>query len=311
MMKSKTPLVLSLLALAGVILCPFTVRANFFDLDFGSNSANPGPNQPAPNSIIGDQYTTDDAFTFYNVAPSSGYNIDLRVTVSDPNGDRYEYLGAFPNYKHTNGATQPNGDLGYLYEFTSGSNLSSGSAARTGGITFNMEFRVGGTNTPFVVPSFRLLMYDVDGESSQSESVRVFRDDGFYGYRLFNLDEGESGITVAEEGAVSEDGAFSYLFTGPGADVAEDNPRGAFVLYFENTSSIRLQMVSRTFTGSGANGVFSAIDGDLSLFGGDDSDLDEAFHSFVPVPEPSTTMLAVAAGLVFSLRGRRRANAAR
>ncbi len=281
--------------------CGFALQAQgqFFDLDFGTNTASPQPNQPAPNNVIQDSYTTDRSFTFLNVAPDSGSNVDLRITVGD-NGSRYGFLGSFPSYKVANGVTEPNGDLGYLYEFTAGSNLAGDSPLRTGGITYSMDFLVGGTNDAFVVPSFRLLIYDVDGETAQSESVRVFNDDGFSGYRLFTIPDGQTGITVTDEGAIS------YLFTGPGADVAEDNPSGAFILYFENTSSIRLQMESRTFTGSGPNGVFSAIDGDLSLIGGgDESTLDQTFDPLVSVPEPSVLVLALLGLSAGALRRRR------
>lgn len=221
---------------------------------------------------------------FLNVAPNSGKSIDLRITVTDITS-RYAYLGSFPNYNNAPG--QPEGDLGILYEFNSHS-------YGAGGITYNLEFFEGGDlfETPFVVPDFRLLVYDVDGESGQSESVRVSLDDGFAGYLISST----TSMRVTDEGS-------SFLFTGPGVDYAEENTDSAFVLYFENTSSVSLQLLANTTSGWRRNAVFAALDGDLSLVRDD-----PAWDDSVSItPEPGSSLLVVSAFTLMLLLRRRAA----
>jgi hypothetical protein len=73
-------------------------------------------------------------------------------------------------------------------------------------------------------------------------------------------------------------------------------------LYFENTSSLTLQMLSDTDSSGGfPNPVFSAIDGNLSLIG-------KSFTNFTDiqmVPEPSVSSL-VLLGAAWALRRRRK-----
>lgn len=82
---------------------------NYFDINFGNYTAIGGQTRPAPNTTVGDSYTTAREIRFTDVAVDSGYNINLRVTAADV-GQRYSYLGSFPNYKYSNGAIEPNGD---------------------------------------------------------------------------------------------------------------------------------------------------------------------------------------------------------
>lgn len=221
---------------------------NYFDINFGNYTAIGGQTRPAPNTTVGDSYTTAREIRFTDVAVDSGYNINLRVTAADV-GQRYSYLGSFPNYKYSNGAIEPNGDLGYYYQYNGGTNVPSDSPLRYGGINYTLEFfdgnAGGGVDEPFALPAFRLLIYDVDGEAQQTESVRVYFDEGFVGYQL------------PKSGTISvEYFTDSVLFTGPGYDEPEDNPSGMFILYFKNTSKITLSMESHTRTGTSANGVF-------------------------------------------------------
>ncbi|MEZ5323648.1 MAG: SdrD B-like domain-containing protein [Verrucomicrobiales bacterium] len=201
---------------------------------------------------------------FVNVAPGSGMDIDLRVTVSNVTTNYY-YSVSVPDYKSTT-VPEPNGDLGYVYYHDDG--LPMG----VGGMAYNLQFYEGGGTftTTTTLPAFRFLIYDVDGEDVQSESVRVFSADGFAGYGV-----SASGVTVENNGT-------AYLFTGLGSNVAEDDPSGALVLIYENTGKLTFQMESNTTADDGVSGdnpVFSAIDGDLSLIGGNTFD----FEPFIRV----------------------------
>lgn len=250
---------------------------SYYDLDFSNHVQATN----ATYSGLG-AYYTGDTFDFLNVAPTSGQSIDLRASVSNVSSNT-SWLGAFPDYSSNTG--QPDGDLGYLYQANS---------AGVGGITYNLSFyQGGGTFTEnFVVPDFRLMIYDVDGESTQSESVRVNVSQGFYGYRLPSV----GGITVTDEGNGN------YLFTGPGVNRSETDPSAAFILYFRNTSQITLNMLSTTTESSPLpNGVFSAIDGDLSMLAGDLS----SFGDIVTVPEPASASLALLGAAGFLVRRRR------
>lgn len=248
----------------------------YYDLDFSNHVQATNANYSGLGA-----YYTGTTFDFLNVAPTSGQNIDFRARVSNVTSG-YSWNGAFPDYSSASG--QPDGDLGYYYQANS---------AGLGGINYNLNFYRGGGsfNTAFVVPDFRLMIYDVDGEAAQSESVRVNVSQGFYGYRLPVL----GGITVTNEGNGN------YLFTGPGVNRPENDPSAAFILYYRNTSNITLNMVSNTSGSRLPNGVFSAIDGDLSMLAGDLS----GFSNIILVPEPTSATLAlISATMLFGRRRR-------
>jgi len=249
----------------------------YYDLDFSNHVQATNANYRGLGA-----YYTGTTFDFLNVAPTSGQNIDFRGSVSNVSSG-YAWNGAFPDYSTSNG--QPDGDLGYFYQ---------ANAAGIGGINYNLNFYRGGGSfsSAFVVPDFRLMIYDVDGEATQSESVRVRVSQGFYGYRLPIL----GGITVTNEGNGN------YLFTGPGVNRPENDPSAAFILYYRNTSNITLGMVSNTSASSNLpNGVFSAIDGDLSMLAGDLS----SFGNIILVPEPTTATLTLAGAFTLFARRRR------
>ena len=111
-----------------------------------------------------------------------------------------------------------------------------------------------------------LVELDIDGETVQSESIRVFTADGFTSYQL----PGVGGTTH-----VAEAGGASHLFTGPGGNVPEDDVTGAFILNYANTGLIRLERVANTTSGNNNNGIFTGIDGDLSLIGGNTGAFDD------------------------------------
>ena len=178
---------------------------------------------------------------FTNVATlPNGQTIDLRATVESVTGP-FVYQAIVPDFNQ--------GDLGFLYANT---------GLGVGGFTLRLNFFAGGGTftTPYVMPKLRLTFYDVDGESIQSEGVRVFRDDGFSGYEL---PSGDFSVTLTEE-----NGGDSFLFNGPGSNRSETDRSGAFMLDFTNTASLRLSMHSNTSGGGSNNPMFAAIDGDLS-----------------------------------------------
>lgn len=261
-----------ILGLAPLIL-PLSLSAQtLVDLAFdnpveGTNTTGTGPTGAA---------YTGTTYRFLNVAP--GY--DMRASVTSFGNGQFMY--SYPNY--SSAAGEPSGDLGYRYQATGSYGL--------GGIRYRMDFfeSGGAFSVAKVLPDLALMIYDVDGESTQSESVRVFLSDGFYGYRM---PTGTGGTSYLNEGA-------SFLFTGPGSNRNEDDPSGAFILYFGNTSSLVLEMLSNTTGGTLPNGVFSAIDGNLSLIG-------KSFTNFTDiqaVPEPSMGSL-VMVGSVWVLSRRR------
>ncbi|MFT4177256.1 MAG: hypothetical protein QM627_11445 [Luteolibacter sp.] len=278
-MKTLIPRVLVSLCLAA----PFPLLAqNYVDLDFSNHTqATNGSGDLGP-------HYTGPVMNFTNVAAASGKNIDLVASVSATSGN-YSFVATYPDY--SSAVKQPDGDLGFVYQ---------ANGYGIGGITYTLDFYQGGGSftDSLAINNFRLMMYDVDGESWQSESVRVYVADGFYGYQLPTV----GGITVTDEGNGS------FLFTGPGVNRAETDPSAAFILYFRNTSSINLEMVADTYERVGRqkgplpNQVFSAIDGDLSMLNGDMSSFGNI--TLVPVPEPSSLILGLLSALPL-LRRRR------
>lgn len=230
-------------------------------------------------------YYSGNVFDFQDVSPTSGFSIDARLTATTVGSVAFE--GHYPDYNALSG-TEPNDDLGLVY-------LANN--AGTGGLDYNVQFFVGGSNftTPFIIEDFRLLIYDVDGESFQSESVASSASDGLIGYQL----------PVNNEVVLVQDGD-NYTFNGPGTNRAETDPTAAVILYYANTSNLTLRLRATTTSASPLpNGVFSAIDGDLSLLGGVDPVSSPNFESFTPTPEPSSAMLLMM-GLSLALIKRRR-----
>lgn len=250
-------------------------------------------NQPvqatnANHSTLGDYYTGT-TFDFLDVIPSMAGSVDMRVTVTGITTPRYSFNGSLPDYSEAAG--QPGGDLGFLYSYTGGAG-GTGNYGE-GGVTYELSFfSGGGTFTdPYAIPDFRLMIYDIDGEPSQSESVMAFTEDGLVSYQLFN--SSALGVSVDENGG--------HRFDGPQSLLAENNPSGAVILNYSNASSVRLQMIANTNNLSpNNNGVFGGIDGDLSLIGSTN------FGSPVmAIPEPSVAALLL--GALAAFRRRRRA----
>ncbi|MFO1521277.1 MAG: hypothetical protein U1G05_04400 [Kiritimatiellia bacterium] len=133
------------------------------------------PVQPTNGTAPGGlgPWNTGTTLDFTNVAPGSGDNIDMRMTITGVTTPRYRYDGSLPDYSSLPG--QPAGDAGVVYTYVGGANYGEG------GLMCTLRFFAGGGafTTPVVLPEFRLLMYDIDGEAVQSESIRVFTADGF------------------------------------------------------------------------------------------------------------------------------------
>jgi hypothetical protein len=266
-----------------LLLTSLTASAqNFVDLDFSQNVQ---PNNAIyPNqSTLGPEYFSGYTFDFVNVAFVNGLAVDARVTVTGVS-EGYDFVGYIPDYNQATGG--PEGDLGVYYRSELGNQQEV-----TGGISYTISFYQSGSNftTSQTLSDIRFLIYDHDGETGQSESIRTYAADGFTGYQIGNV----SGIHVHDEGD-------SYRFDARGAGHPEDNADGGFIAYYHETSSIRFDMFSTTSpTLPGANnGIFGAFDGDLSLIGGNTS----GFGTFVPVPEPSVNLLTAAAASLAMLR---------
>jgi hypothetical protein len=207
---------------------------------------------------------TGNTMHYINVGTDDGITADARVTAT-PFGI-YSFDYHIPNYNQTSGA-EPNGDIGFI--------MTSNSVG-TGGLTYLFELFDGtGANsntftTPLEAELLSIMIYDVDGESSQSETFRAYFSDGFYSYQT-GTDPSSLVATL--------DGPDEMVFTGPGTNYSEQSTTGAAILNFRNTSSFTLNFESETYSSSGPNPVFSAIDGDLSM-GSDD------FNPPVSVSEP-------------------------
>ena len=254
-----------------------------YDLVFN----NPVQQLNATHSQLGDYYTGT-TFSFLNVAPGSGQQVDMRLTVTDITSPRYGYNGAVPDYSGTPGV--PGGDIGLLYAYQGGVGPTGNYGA--GSVTYNLEFFQGGSNftDPFTIPDFRIMIYEVDGEPTQDEAVVVFADDGLVSYQLPT----SSQVSVTDQG----DGYF--FFNAPGTDYPFTDPRASFLLRYQNTNSISFQVVANTHnTTQPNNGIFIALDGDLSTI--NPGTLNPAVYV---VPEPSTAGLAMlaAAGALFRRR---------
>ena len=256
---------------------------SFVNLNFAQNVQPTNAIYPN-NSTLGPEYFSGLTFDFINVAFVNGLAVDARVSlVSSTPG--YDFVGYLPNY---NTAPEgPEGDLGVYYRYNGDLNNP------TGGIGYTISFYESGSNftTSKTLSNLRFLIYDHDGEPTQSETIRTYNSDGYTGYQSNN----GSGIQGFNEGS-------SWRFNSRGQNFAEDTADGGFIAYYENTSSVRFDIYSTTTGGPVANyGVFTAFDGDLSLTNGSTA----GFGAFVAVPEPSTPLLAITS-LLLILTHRRR-----
>ena len=251
-------------------------QAQVIDLDF----SNPVTAADYTNRTYGPAWSGN-SLNFTNV--STG--VDAILTVTTESGVSMD--GIFADYKSTT-AGSPNGDLGFRYE---------ASAYGEATVTATLKFYESGSNftTAKVLSSFRLMMYDVDGESVQSEGATFFKDDGLVSYQLST----DPSAIVSANSSVSGE----VKFTGGGVNVSETDSSGAFLVNYMNTSSVRMEMYSNTYRDSPLpNGVFTAFDGDLSMFGGSDKNFGTPNEV---VPEPSSTALLGLGALGLLVRRKR------
>ncbi|WP_310489316.1 PEP-CTERM sorting domain-containing protein [Chamaesiphon sp. VAR_69_metabat_338] len=247
-------------------------------------------------------------FDFRNVA--SG--VDARLT-STPFGTGYTMLGQVPNFGAPNasGINQSSADAAFVY--TAGQ-------VGVGGMTYKFDFfQTNGTTHTFTTAAtladFNFIIYDIDGESTQSEALRVFKGSDTGGLNSYRIGQGTVTSTDGTTGigplSVSEN-ANSYLFSGGGHNIAETSVNGDVLLNFLNTSSVTLQFEANT-TGGVPNNVYSGIDGDKSILpnttatvAGNTVTGDGAFASAVTakkIPEPFTVIgTLIGGGVAFRMR---------
>ena len=243
------------------------VNRNPFNFGFGPGVGNigtvNGTSTPAGS-------TTPVVVNYTNVAPG----LDARVTATTF-GTNYSFVEHIPNYSAVL-AGQPAGDSAFLYQIAA-------NQTGLGGMTYTIDLFNSGTNfTVAAAPTnLRFLAYDVDGEASQGEAVRVFKNTGFAGYQ----------VGSAANALIAKQEIDSYLFSGRDVNRPETDPSGAAIFYFVNTNSVTFQFEANTRTASTNNNpVFSAIDGDLSLLAGDLSGFNDrvGINNAATVPEPFT-----------------------
>ncbi len=243
-------------------------KAAAIDLVFGTPDE--VTNIPNVLNALGPGYSGN-IISYKNVAPG----VDARITATTF-GANYSFVANIPNYSAANPAPQPAGDAAFVYQI-------AGNQVGKGGLDYRIDLYQSGTNytTAYVAPDLRFLVYDVDGEASQGEAVRVSKDSGLIGYQV--------GSTA--QALIPTEDATSYLFSGRDVNVAETDPSGSTILYFQNTSSVTFQFEANTRTStSAANPVFSAIDGDLSLIGQNTS---AGFNTYVSTVAAATPATAV------------------
>jgi|GEM_PF-1895285 len=224
-------------------------------------------------------YYTGTTMDFLNVGTVNGSAIDMRVTASTPVGP-YSFVGLMPNLSI--GSTIA-GDLGFLHQATS---------AGFGGVDYTMTFYQGGGTFAHteIVPQLHWILNDVDGETLQTETVTAFNADGLQSYQIGSSTNHVSAVRSAS----------SVLFTGPGFNTNENDPTGAFVLTYANTSAVTLSFRSNTNASSTfPNAVYTGLDGDLSS-----NPTLTGFGTPVAVPEPSGAILIALAGLRLLMRRR-------
>lgn len=160
------------------------------------------------------------------------------------------------------------------------------------------------------------MVYDVDGENSsntgnnstqnQDEAVRIAKGTGLVGYQVGN----------SAQALIESEDANSYLFSGRRSNVNETDKSGAAIFYFANINQVDFQFEANTLAPSeaGPNPVFSAIDGDLSLYGtgaltGFATRVDTSATA-TAVPEPFTIIGSIIGGTAaFRMRKKLKATA--
>jgi hypothetical protein len=253
------------------------VNNNPFGFNFGPGVGNSGTSGSTAPVVV--NYT--------NIATG----VDARVTATTF-GAGYSFVEHIPNYS-VNTTGQPVGDAAFLYQ-------KAANQTGLGGMTYKIDLFNSGSNftSAYTAADLKFLAYDVDGEASQGEAVRVFKNSGLYGYQVGN----------AINALIPTEDATSYLFTGRDANRLETDPSGAAIFLFRDVNSVTFQFEANTRTASaGNNPVFSALDGDLSIINRDTSgfaalvDTSATSGGTTPggttaVPEPFTVIGSIIGG---------------
>jgi hypothetical protein len=312
-------IVASVLSLAAMATVSQPQQAGAVDLSFGTIDTTLDTTTTSINYYnfgFGPGITSN-VIHYKNVGTSGGVSIDAVVTAA-VTGANYSFSEHVYNYS-ANTAGQPTGDAAFLYQIAAG-------ATGIGGMTYKIDLFQSGSNysTAYVAPDLRFLVYDVDGEASQGEALRVAKGTGTGG--LVGYQVGNS--TTAPLPLIVTDNPTDYLFSGRNVNLAESNTSGGVLLYFQNTSSITFGFEANTNTAStvptGAqayptgsptgNAVFSAIDGDVSLIGQNSTNFDSsghataaagfgAYQTTTKIPEPFSIVGSLVGGAVaFGMR---------
>jgi hypothetical protein len=216
---------------------------------------------------------------YTNVAPGTNgtAGIDAVITATafttttTPASSTYSFVEHIPNFRAANTTLNTTTaaayqDAAFLYQIA-GTNTAGETGLGKGGMNYDIQLFEGGTNTAYTAADLRFLVYDVDGEGiggaatalKQKEAVRIAKGAGLVGYQVGNT--AQSLIPTSD--------ATSYLFSGRGVNVAETDKSGAAIFYFQGVNSVNFQFEAETLAPANTtpNPIFSAIDGDLSLYG--------------------------------------------
>lgn len=234
---------------------------------------------------------------FTGVAVDGGTTVDVRVTATvkaetdfamdNGNAD----TGYIPDYK--SGSTSgPEQDLAFRFY---GNNINT----TENGVKLTFDFfdgtgaKSGQFNDLINVSQIDFAIYDVDGETYQSEFFRAYKSDGLASYRLGNTPQ----ALVATQQSWN-----TYRFDGPNTNFSETDAAGAAILTYLNTSSFTIDFGSVQNSGPTQNAVFTAMDGDLSMF--DLLDFEEAVElpPGVPLPAGLPLILSGLGGLAWIRR---------
>ncbi len=245
---------------------------------------------------------------FTAVAADNGRVVDAIIEARVKSGTDFGTPGAsggfgdagfIPSYRPSSEDTDS--DLGFLY-------YGNGVNDTENGVTFTFSFFDGtggfaGTfENAITVSELEFAVYDVDGESiakgnyaDQSEYFNAYRGDGLVSYALGDT----------PQALVATEGQSSIEFRGPDMNFSEADPSGAVILTYEDTSRFVLDFGSVQRSGPNQNGVFSAFDGDLSLFSKDDFIETPVGPSQVPLPASFALMMAGLCTLTAARVGKR------
>ena len=107
---------------------------------------------------------------FTNVATDArGVNINARIT-ANVFGSGYSFVDHIPKFNAQGSATSAT-ETAFVYKVDS-------TSIGKGGLTYKIDFFNSATNAAYTLSDVRLNVYDVDGDPSQSEGIRVAKGTG-------------------------------------------------------------------------------------------------------------------------------------